>query len=147
MNVRNHCKCGKFSSLASFAVICRDVQHTDELCASLFDLAYKLDVAKAALRQAALGAGECIWCLAPRTALGEPGCIPAKGCAIATARLLIDDGDAFPVLPANYVGVAKVCVIDMTDEQRGELLQFIDRKYCIHCGSSDPRCQCSNDES
>lgn len=40
------------------------------------------------------------------------------------------------------VTTARAALNTLTDEQRADLFA----EYCVHCGSTDRRCQCANDE-
>jgi len=42
----------------------------------------------------------------------------------------------------NYYGVVARLVYDLTDLERENLFTL----FCTHCGSTDTRCQCWNDE-
>lgn len=49
-------------------------------------------------------------------------------------------------LVAKAIATLRVAMMGATDEERLAIIEQVCGDYCRHCGSTDPRCQCWNDE-
>lgn len=47
---------------------------------------------------------------------------------------------------AKAIASLRIAMMAADDEERRMIIEQVIGDYCQHCGSVDPRCQCSNDD-